>query len=149
VVQAMERWIPGLVGLSIFGIPTAYLLYLAVMSAASRRWPVAAGRVTVSRVIPRRRGGGDYDVRYEYRVDGRSYQGTRVRWGGALNSNAADAEDTRSTYPAGREVQVRYRPGSPEVSTLETRASRAIWIWIVLGTFICISIGGALAGLWE
>lgn len=148
-MNALERWIPGLIGLSIFGIPTAYLAYLALMSVASRRWPVARGTVTRSQVIPRRKGGADYDVRYEYTVGGETFSGSRVRWGGALNSNAGDANDTRSTYPTGRAVEVRHHPRKPALSTLEPRASRAIWMWMALGLFICTTILGALAGLWD
>jgi hypothetical protein len=149
MTTALERWVPGLMGLSLIGAPTMYLLYLAVMSRASRGWPVAKGRVTTSQVRTGKKGAADYDVRYRYSVDGQEYSGTRVRWGGALNSNSGDAHATRSTYPEGREVDVRHHPLRPSLSTLETRASRAIWLWLAIGLFISGSIAGALAGFWE
>jgi hypothetical protein len=147
--DALERLVPGLVGLALFGAPTLYLIFLAALSVASRRWPTAAGRVTTSNLITGRRGAAYYDVRYEYVVDGETYRGDRVRFGGALNGNSRDAADTRSTYPVGRPVEVRYHPGRPGWSTLETRASNALWLWIGLGVLMAFPIAGALLGFWD
>jgi hypothetical protein len=149
MTSTLERVIPGMVGLSLFGAPTLYLLYLAVLSGRSRRWPTATGRITRSTVVPGRRGAGYYDVRYEYQVEGRTYRGDRVRFGGALNGNIRDAQDTRSTYPEGRVVEVRYHPRNPARSTLEARASGALWLWIGIGLLVSVPIAGALLGFWA
>lgn len=148
-MSTLERVVPGTVGLLVFGVPTAYLLWLCWAALASRRWPTAPGRVTRSVVVAGHRHQARYDVRYEYTVDGRAYTGERVRFGGALNMNRADALRTTMVYPAGRPVQVRHHPRRPRVSTLESRVSGAVWVWLALGLFMVGAITGALLGWWE
>jgi hypothetical protein len=145
----LERVIPGMIGLGLVAVPTAYLSFLALQAWSARGWPTAQGRVVRSAVVPGRRGAGYYDVRYEYQVDGRTYGGDRVRFGGALNGNLEDARLTRDTYPEGRPVEVRYHPRRPRRSTLEPRASGALWLWIGLGLLMSVPIAGAVLGFWS
>ncbi|HEX8693793.1 MAG TPA: DUF3592 domain-containing protein [Longimicrobium sp.] len=148
-MSTLERVVPGTVGLLVCGAPTAYLLWLCWAALASRRWPTAPGRVTRSVVVAGHRHQARYDVRYEYTVGGRAYTGGRVRFGGALNMNRGDALRTTTVYPAGRPVQVRHHPRRPRVSTLESRVSAAVWVWLALGLFMTSAIAGALLGWWE
>jgi hypothetical protein len=144
----LDQLIPGLIGLSIFGIPTAYLLWLCWLALSSRRWPSATGRVTRSKVVPGRRERASYDVRYEYEASGRRYTGDRVRFGGALNLNSTDARATALRYPEGGSVAVRYHPRRPAIATLEPRVSGFLWFWLATGLFMVVSISGALVGWW-
>jgi hypothetical protein len=148
-MSTLERVVPGIVGLLVFGVPTAYLLWLCWAALASRRWPTAPGRVTRSVVVAGHRRQARYDVRYEYTVAGRAYTGGRVRFGGALNMNRAVALRTTMLYPAGRPVEVRHHPRRPRVSTLECRVSATVWVWLALGLFMVGTIAGALLGWWE
>lgn len=148
-MQRLDEIVPGVLGLLVFGLPTAYLLYLWVMARTSRRWPVAVGRVTHSVLVEGRRRHFRCDVRYSYDVAGRSYEGRRVRFGGALNASADGARSTRSRYAPGLPVRVHYHPRRPAFSTLETGASRLVGMWVAIGLFMAGSIGGALLGWWE
>lgn len=150
-MQRLDQIVPGVLGLLIFGSPTVYLIYLWLMARASSRWPVAEGRVTRAVLVegthrPRH---VHCDVRYRYDVDGRSYEGRRVRFGGALNASAVNARATRSLYTQGQRVRVRYHPRRPAFSTLEAGASRLVGMWIAIGLFMVGGIGGALLGWWE
>jgi len=145
----LDQLIPGIVGLSIFGIPTTYLLWLCWLALSSRQWPSATGCITLSKVVPsRRRKLSSYIVRYEYEASGRRYTGDRVRFGGALNLNSADAQATVLRYPEGKSVAVRYHPQRPAIATLEPRVSGFLWIWLVIGLFMVVNISGALFGWW-
>lgn len=148
-MQTLEEVVPAVVGLLVCGVPTGWLLHLLLLSLRSRGWPSVEGRVTHSAVVPGRRNEARYDVRYAYEVEGRAYEGSRVRFAGALNMSAADARETRSRYSRGQGVRVFHHPRRPEVSTLETRVSGALWLWTALGLFMVGSIGGALLGWWE
>lgn len=149
IVSTLERIIPATVGLMVFGIPTAYLIWLCWLAFSSRRWPTTTGRITRSRVVPGRRNQAYYDVHYEYRAYGQTYTGSRVRFGGALNANSADARETTRRYPVGQNVVVHYYPDKPSLATLEQKVSGLVWLWIVLGLFFVGSIGGALIGWWD
>ena len=145
-VQAANSGHPGM---PMAMAPTAYLLWLCWAALASRRWPSAPGRVTRSVVVAGHRHQARYDVRYEYAVGGRAYTGQRVRFGGALNMNRADALRTTLVYPAGHPVTVRHHPRRARVSTLECRVSGAVWVWLALGLFMAGAIAGALFGWWK
>ena len=146
---ALDELIPGIVGLLVTGVPTAYMLRLAWLSLASRRWPSARGRVTRSAVVPGRRDQASYDVRYGYEAYGRRYDGSRVRFGGAISSNRAVARETVNRYPHGSAVTVYYHPRKPNIATLERRASGFLWLWLSIGLFLASAIAGALVGWWD
>ena len=61
---------------------------------------------------------GRVEVAYTYRVGGREYRGTRVHPAYWRSSFLASHAGVDSLLEAGQRVQVRYRPGSPERSTL-------------------------------
>jgi len=133
----------------ITGVPTAYMLWLAYLAIASRRWPSAQGRVTRSAVVPGRRDQASYDVRYQYEAYGRRYEGSRVRFGGAISSNRAIAHETAGRYPHSSTVTVYYHPRKPNIATLERRASGFLWLWLPIGLFLTSGIAGALIGWWD
>jgi hypothetical protein len=93
----------------------------------SRRWPSVRGKVQLARIV-----GGlrmrdedgqrdeyfEIEVRYEYRVHGKDYVGTRYSFGGVQFSRYDDATAALRGITAGREVPVYYDPLRPERAVL-------------------------------
>jgi hypothetical protein len=151
---ALDRWVPGLVGLAIWGLPTGYLGWLCWLARQSRTWPSTVGRVVSSRVRHdeyrlRRQSWGIAAVEYEYEVNGRRLRGRRVRFGGLLNANPRDAGRVVIRYTEGSPVSVRYDPVRPHRCTLERRLSRLVWMFLGIGVFQVAAIAGALMGWWN
>jgi hypothetical protein len=149
----LERFAPPLVGLLFMGTPTAWLGWQVWLARKSRDWPSTTGRVEGSEVrhdeheLGRHR--AYHLVRYRYEVDGRTYHGRRVRFGGWLNANARDAGRTVARYRADQPVSVRYDPRKPGRCTLERRVSRPVWMFLAIGIFMTGSVLGALLGWWR
>jgi hypothetical protein len=151
---ALEQWFPGLLGLAIWGLPTAYLGWLCWLARQSRTWPSTVGRVISSRVHHDehrlyRKSWGVAAVVYEYEVDGRKLHGRRVRFGGLLNANPRDAGRVVIRYTAGSPVSVRYDPVHPHRCTLVRRLSRLLPLFLAIGVFQVAAISGALIGWWN
>jgi hypothetical protein len=91
---------------------------------ASARWPTVAGTIRESRLAVEFDDTGDEiyrpNVRFIYRVGGREFEGSTVKWGPpatyAWRSRAAAAI---AAYPAGKAVTVHYDPAKPELAVLE------------------------------
>lgn len=107
------------VGIGLTGI-NAYDIY---RGAASNSWPSVKGTVQSSKVkrINRARKSDRFetDIRYTYQVDGRTYSGTRIKFGERM-STRMEAESAFARYPRGSEVDVFYKPGAPGEAVLET-----------------------------
>lgn len=150
----LDELIPGLIGLCLFGLPTLYGVWLAFHALRSDKWPSTKGTITTSQVRPSRRSQigrrhqATVDIRYDYRVNGQQYSGSRVRFGGAIEALPAAAHTVIGRYPKGAQVDVYYASSRPSLSTLERRTSGWLWIWLGIGGFMTTSIGGSLAGWW-
>jgi hypothetical protein len=94
-----------------------------VQEAAARNWPTVAGRITSSQVKVEHdsEGGNSYNpiVRYSYRVDGRPYEGERVKFGFKSSTRAA-AQHMIKKYYVGGDVNVHHDPHKPAEAVLET-----------------------------
>jgi hypothetical protein len=149
----LERILPGLIGLIAFGLPTLYMASQCWLAWRSRRWPSTTGRILSSDVRfdehRLQKTHGVAAVRYEYVVDGRTLRGSRVRFGGWLNANPADAGRVTIRYRTGSPVSVRYDPARPHVCTLERRMSRLVPMFLAIGLFLTASVFGALMGWWQ
>ena len=89
---------------------------------ASLAWPSTPGTIKASSVDSyRTQGGKQYmaKVAYDYAVNGAPYSGDRLRFGNRAGALAA-AEADVAKYAAGVPVDVRYDPGKPQISTLES-----------------------------
>lgn len=82
---------------------------------------------------------------YEYPIDGRTFQGTRVSFSDENSENQSEeaAYNIVAAYPAGKTVDVHYDPLSPENSALVTgmtgrgsNATRGGIAIIILGLFL-------------
>lgn len=119
---------------------------LSVASAATS-WPTAEGVVLASRVEASTTGGSRHsyypEVRYSYAVDGRSYEGTRVRISKIGSSDPDGAQGVVDAYPVGRRVEVRYDPAQPDACVLEAGVGAGEWFLPLFGlTFIAAGVGG-------
>jgi hypothetical protein len=154
VVVNMDSLIPGLIGLSLFTVPTVCLTRLIWLARSSRSWPVAEGRIISSWIEKKKRGRGGMSglgafnyrprVRYTYQVDGQTATGTTIFFGQCLNTNEADAKAILRSYPADLDVQVKYHPGRPNLATLQTRASGRVYLFLVLALAM---MGAILCGI--
>ena len=100
---------------------------------ASRAWPTAAGTVIETELTSRTETYRQQDriethtvyaprVRYAYEVEGRRYEGERIRFGTYRESETA-ARAILDRYPAGASVEVHYDPANPAAATLETKTA--------------------------
>ena len=102
----------------------------------TRGWPIADGRVISSRVVRSNRV-SDYlaDIRFEYEVGGRRYQGDRraVRWGRIRSRFESRARDVVARYPVGSAVSVSYDPQNPSYAMIEPGVSFGSVILLIIG----------------
>ncbi len=116
---------------------------------ASRRWPIAQGRITRSEVVSEMvrheddRGRATTEERFRaaiefgYSAAGRSYHSTHWNWGWtALHSDRSGAEAVIAKYPVNGEVTVYYDPAQPETAVLDptnkSGVSAPLWAGIFL-----------------
>lgn len=92
--------------------------------ASAQSWPSTSGVVLSSSVQVRRshNSSSEYPVVvYQYEVDGKSYQGQRVKASDKFISVRimGEARATVARYPVGARVSVYYDPNNPSESALE------------------------------
>ncbi|MCF8721342.1 DUF3592 domain-containing protein [Nitrospina gracilis] len=110
---------------------------------AARFWPTTQGKVQRSSL--KLESGGGYqsnnstyraDVRYRYRVGGRSYTSNKILIGGQLQMAFRNrAEEHCRRYPVGTEVEVLYNPDNPQEACLEAREETSGFLKLVGGGF--------------
>jgi hypothetical protein len=106
-----------------------------VRGLLSRSWPMVTGIVRASRVLKKLNSEGDEvsrrELEYSYSVNGKTYRGTRVRFG-ALGMFAWSA-DVAQALERGDEVSVFHSPAHPSVSALRRGVSPAILLPFAIG----------------
>jgi hypothetical protein len=110
------------------------------LAKASQRWPTAGGKILASEVksrttIHRRSRTTVFvpEISYGYRVAGRDYRGSVVRFGNLERATSGLAQELVAKYRQGAMVVVRYDPANPDRATLETSASS--WRQVASGVF--------------
>jgi hypothetical protein len=88
------------------------------------RWPTVAGTITQSKLAVELDEDGDEkyraDIRFAYRVDGREFEGSNVKWGWtALYAWRSRAAAALAVYPVGKAVTVHYDPAQPMSAVLD------------------------------
>lgn len=141
----------------------AWRLHASEQSLLAR--PTVPGTVVVSRIEQRTRPIASpsatqarqlhwvLDLAYEYRVDGRSYRGTRLS--NVVTGRSVDLHPTpgelleaqQRRYPVGAQVQVRYDPAQPERSLLEVDTSGSRQFALAAAAALLALLAG-LAGAW-
>jgi hypothetical protein len=119
------------------------------------RWSRTLGKVTRSAVRDRRYRAGRYtvvkavpEIAYSYDVEGRSYEGTRIRFGIVEFNLPRNARKLTDRYSEGAVVPVLYDPQSPSRSVIEPRLHlpRQKWVYRAGALFLAAS-GVAIGGL--
>lgn len=126
-------------------------------SSAQRRWSIAQGKITASRlgVASTHPSGLDLAeagpvMRYRYRVGGKDYEGDGFQIGGKIRAGGLIAKALIKKYPEGRDVDVYYDPTDPARSALDKKDSATrptIVVFVILFTAIAgILTAHAIAG---
>jgi hypothetical protein len=117
--------------------------------SARRRWSVAQGNVTISRlgVSPTHPSGLDPAeagamMRYHYRVGAKDYEGDGFKIGGKTRAGGLIAKALIKKYPEGRTVDVYYDPADPARSALEQKGSTT-----APATIVFLVVFAAIAGI--
>lgn len=113
-----------------------WTLSLAIVSPS--RFHQCTGRI-LHHFQPKNEDGEPIQIklRYEYMVEGETFQGTR-HFFGSLNTTDSALLDQ---YPAGSVVTVFYDPKKPGRSTLETGARPALIFWGCVALVAAILLG--------
>lgn len=59
-----------------------------------------------------------YNIQYQFEIDGKQYTSAKVHFGPSEYSNLKKSQDLASTYPVGAQVEVYYKKNNPEFSVL-------------------------------
>ncbi len=143
----LDHLIPGMIGLLVFGLPTAYLIWLWILGRQSRAWATTSGTIihaAVTKPSNNHSTQASASIRYQYHVDGVAYTGSRIHFGAALNFNKSDARAAVTRYPRGATVTVYYHPRRPRIAALEPRVASTLVLWVAIGLFM---VGSILTGL--
>jgi hypothetical protein len=133
-------WIVVLVGASAMGLGVENTL----RARSSLAWPSVEGRITSASVERKsspsttRQGSSDSityrpQIVYAYAVEGTSYTGERISYGGYATSDPADARRVVERYPEGRAVRVYYMPERHGECVLEPGMAGVPWLLLALG----------------
>lgn len=135
-----------------YGVGTGILAYALLLwrgrVAAARRaaeWSTVEGEVHRAGIVHERNydSADDFiaDVRFAYRVAGRTYEGDALRVGGkTVYQNRGLAELALLPYGPGAPVRVFYDPRRPERAVLEPRPTGAgLKDWVLFGVFLLAS----------
>lgn len=102
-------------------------------------WPTANATVVYSVYSD------GYDVRYTYKVNGRTFRGNHVGFGEKkLTFDSDDQRQVVRRYPKGKVVEVYYDPGNPEVSVLEPGIRRGTYMFPGVGLLVSLFAIGFL-----
>ena len=105
----------------------------ATQGMACDRWPTINGTVTTSIVKEVKTKNGTRDeaeIKYQYKVNGKTYTANRIQFGTDLFRSPAEI---LQKYKADQTVQVHYKASDPSVSSLETGFNK-------MGVIPCLAI---------
>lgn len=113
------------------------LLYTGINSVmearASSSWPSVQGRIVSASVgehkgtKSKRKTTYHADVRYDYQVNGQTYDSKRISFGEYSSRDRSHAEEELKKYPVGKQLPVYYSPTNPASSVLEPGLSTQTW----------------------
>lgn len=138
-----QRFFMGRIFPLIFVLIGVFLIYFGTkqirLANESRDWPQAEARVLDSVVERIRRSGKNEgttyraEIYYEFEVDGVTYSGNRVAYGGRSSSNPSFARLTVNKYPKGKRIQVSYKSDDPNESVIESGIQGQVWVLPLIG----------------
>lgn len=116
-----------------------------VLSGKARNWPTAPGRMLSCELKESSDSDGtSYQtiVRYEYRVEGRRYEGSRIAYGYAGSSARGTHKEIEARLQNARSLQVRYDPADPGECALSYGLNRSTLTMLVFAiTWLLFVIG--------
>ena len=135
-----------LVALSVIGPGMIFVgLRQWSQARASQSWLQVTGKVTNAAL--KKDGEGmvvEVAVEYDYSVNGVSYRGKRLRFGGWYRKLALIQAELKQ-YSPGSEVAVFFNPNKPSDAVL-VRSAEGSLLWILLGILVSVV---ALVAVWE
>lgn len=90
----------------------------------------------------------EFDVRYTYRADGRTFTGTRFRMGMMSGLNGEAVQRAAFRYAAGSGAECYVNSSAPAESTLERGTPWSLLIMLFPLVFVGIGVGGIIA-VWR
>ena len=116
----------------------------------ARNFSQTTGYITHSKVTSNDSGEGTMygvSIRYRYEVNGRTFEGNRLRFGAGAYSEPDWAESAVDNYPEGAHVTVYYNSGRPSESVLEpgTKGSNPM-LFLFMTPFNAVMLGFWIAG---
>ena len=130
----------GLFGLGVITVwLTATIGSSFFYSVSSRHWPKVLAQITSSAVITGTSNAGRWwapDLEYEYRVHGKLYHSSTIRFPMPAYYNKESAADVLAPYSKDRQVAVAYDPKNPSRAVIEAGISSAMWKQILIPLFL-------------
>lgn len=132
------------VGVLALGI-IAFGIWFLRLEKGKSKWPTVPAEIIHSSVMKTTLGTGAGetvhdawrpDVVFRYSVDGETYEGTNVSTTDATTTSRTSVEKIVERYPEGKELSVRYKPGTPSYAIIEVEPSLIPWIVIGVGLFL-------------
>lgn len=124
-----------------FGIAMTVYAALNLSKGSASNWPTTEGQILESKMEKGTSGTGSNrtiqwypTVKYQYEVDGSTYEGDRIIFG----SSAELLSSTLDRYPVGATVNVFYNPDNPESAVLQTGSTSSMYLYVVLGPILAI-----------
>lgn len=113
-------------------------------SLESTGWPTATGVVVSSQMETRseKNHSDKYypDIEYEYEVDSTKYEGYQVSYSFSEDSDRSAVERIVGDYPAGKQVEVYYKPEDPGESVLRPGGVNRLPQTIVGWALVVVSV---------
>lgn len=113
-------------------------------STQSPHWPQVAGKVLESSMSPIKGDRWKTHIRYQYEVNGTSYESTRPQFVERRFGSQDMADRFLNTYPTDKEVPVFYHPEHPRIAVLKTGTESALLPLLAIGLSLA---GGALVSI--
>jgi len=117
-----------------------------------RGWQTTQGNINMSRyaILPAGKYGHEARVvvAYDYRVDGRQYEGDRISFGPPIKLDKHDTSDAlpHRLYPPTSRVTVYYDPANPSIAVLD---AAAVLNGTGVRTFFLVALALALTCLYK
>jgi hypothetical protein len=124
-----------------FSIPFAIAYKWTQAARTSATWPTTIGSMRSSHYTGDRR---DVTITYEYGVNGRDYQGSRIRFG-----IVGDVRELLNSLTNSSELKVSYHPTDPSISVLLPEVSTATKSMKVIGSGGMILSAVAAFAIWR
>jgi len=106
----------------------------------SNDWPAAPGVIGQTWVVSTKGSHATHTpkVRYSYRVNSREYESSRIKFGGCLTEDRAEATSWVEAHEAGASVRVAYDPDDPSEAVLERGVPGSAWLLPSIGALFVV-----------